>query len=60
MHYLVRKSQLYRGLNVMKLKRSREASFAFTRAGNVKGLDCPGGEFEEEGGEESGQTREMH
>jgi hypothetical protein len=35
-NYLVRKSQLYRGLNLMELKCWREPSFAFTRAGTVR------------------------
>lgn len=36
-YYLQSKSQLYRGLCLMKLERWRDASAAFTRAANVRG-----------------------
>ena len=36
-YYLQSKSQLYRGLCLMKLERWRDVSAAFTRAANVRG-----------------------
>ena len=47
-HYMVCKSQLYRGLCLMELGRWGEASWAFTRSANVRGFGVRLGELKRE------------